>query len=715
MSVITSSNAVLEVKVLFDISGTSPVINLTNQSEGNPEESPIPPLTDFTWVLNIFSPTGTPIYTSDFDTPFKTGVWTTASITNSWPRPFGQIEWSGGNYIVEFTIKDGDGNTYYLNKSATICRPTGNTRKSTNTFGQVNLQVTVECGIGQLYILDGTSKTYRGITGNSLSSYLAVDYPRDPTGTLPAPFEITSFNGDALVPFTYNGNGYKASYFTVWEYDLGDNVFLDVRYVGYSLFNVQCNIDLCPLACEIDELINKINTGKCVDVQAAKDQLFLINAKFNLAVIAKFNPTCGLDLPALIDEIKEIGGFSCDCTNATSGIGSTSEQVSGLLFSMQSEGGDISGRFETTGNNVVLYLKDKSYAFSICPDSNTDAFEFRRTTNGTNVSVCLLVKRSTLANELLNTIKNDADLTNLFNSIVINSGGIMVSVDGKCVLSENNLTNYSWALAGIPASPNNAVAVSIKNNNLSVAINYVFNRSTYAALQTKLNTLGLGTFVVTDNGSGNITITSASNSNTLSNLTYNIGAGNLIATQTNTSAGVQLYTIDEVLQGIIDYLSPIDETKISLSEAYSIPTITSGEADNIDVAASENCGDNTTLQTLLAAFIQSQNDVITYVLSLGGANCDALKAIFTQNAGVIDANTLLYGLKQNGCAGMSPLDLFKYMLTVGITDSTTHTLFCDFVSSCGAGLDCEVISFNVLVSAHSSSCSNVVGIVGTWT
>lgn len=714
MATTTASNAILEVKVLFDISGTNPVINLTNQSEGNPEESPIPVLDNLTWVLNIFSPTGTPIYTSDFDTPFQTGVWTTAAITNAWPRPFGQIEWSGGNYSVEFTIKDEDGNTYYLNKIATICRPTGNTKKSADTFGQVNLQVTVECGIGQLYILDGTSKTYQGVTGNSLSSYLAVDYPRDPTGTLPAPFEITNFVTDALVPFTYNGNGYKASYFTVWEYDLGDNVFLDVRYVGYSLFNVQCNIDLCPLACEIDELIDKINTGRCDDVQAAKDKLFLINAKFNLAVIAKFNPTCGLDLPALIDEIKEIGGFSCDCSGASSGIGSTSESVSGLLFSMQSEGGDISGRFEQTGNNVVLYLKDKSYAFSICADSNTNAFEFRTTTNGTNKSVCLLVKESTLANELLNVIKNDTDLTNLFNSIVTNSGGILVSVDGKCVLSANNLTDYSWALTGIPASPSNAVAVSIKNNNLSVPINFVFNRSSYPTLQVKLNSLGLGTFVVTDNGSGSITITSASNSNTLSNLTYNTGSGNTVATQTNTSAGVQSYTVEQVLQSIIDYLSPIDETKISLSEGYSVPTITSGAADTIDVAASEGCGDNTTLQDLLSAFITAQTKVILYVLSLGGANCDALKAIFTQNSGVIDATSLLYGLKQDGCAGMTPLEVFNYMLTVGISNSTTKTLFCEFVSSCGAGLDCEVISFNVLVSAHDSACSTTVGIVGEW-
>lgn len=699
---------------MLDISGNTPVINLTNQSYGNQEESPVPDLSDLVWVLNIYSPTGTPIYTSDFNNPFKTGEWDTAAIENAWPKPFGQIEWSGADYRIEFQVKDADGTIWELNKSATVCRPYGNNKKSTDTFGHVKLDVTVECGIGQLYIADATSKTYQGIAGSSLSSYMAVDYPRDPTGTLPEPFEITSFSNDALVPFTYNAKGYKASYYTVWQYGLGDNVFLNIRYAAQTLFNVECNIDLCPLACEIDELINKINTGRCADVDEAKEKLFMINAKFNLAVIAKFNPTCGMDLPALIDEIKEIGGFSCDCTNGNSGIGSTSSAVAGLLFDIESEGGDVSGRMEQTGNNITFYIKDKHYTFDICPDSQTTAFQFRSAVNGTTISTCLYVRKSQLSYELLNVIKNDAELTNLFNSIVINSDQL-VSVDGKCILAGSNVTDYSWALTDIPASPNNARAVSIKNGNNVITKNFVFNRSTYAALQAKLNTLNLGTFLVTDNGGGSITITSTNNSFTLSNFTYNVGSGNRVANMTAESAGVQEYTTSEVLQAIIDYLSPIDETKISLSQDYEVPTIVDGVGATVLVEASEDvCDPESTLKTLLEAFIDAQTDIVNFVLGINGADCAALKSLFADNTKVVDANSRLFGIKEGVCSGMDLLQAFQFMLAAGKQDATTKGLFCDFVGICGAGLSCEAISFNLVVNASDSACSNIVGIQGEW-
>jgi hypothetical protein len=145
----------LEVRVSFDLSGTAPVINLTNASTGNPASSPAPVLSDLIWVLNIFSPTGTPIYQSDFTTPWKPagqGAWTTAQITNPWPNPFNQIEWS--NYRVEFQVKDTVGNIYDLNKAAEICRPAGNNKNYQDTFGHVKLGVETLCERSSLYIQD---------------------------------------------------------------------------------------------------------------------------------------------------------------------------------------------------------------------------------------------------------------------------------------------------------------------------------------------------------------------------------------------------------------------------------------------------------------------------------------------------------------------------------------------------------------------------------
>jgi hypothetical protein len=149
-----------------------------------------------------------------------------------------------------------------------------------------------------------------------------------------------------------------------------------------------------------------------------------------------------------------------------------------------------------------------------------------------------------------------------------------------------------------------------------------------------------------------------------------------------------------------------------------VPTITNtnnvSAKTSIEILKSTGCGDDTNLQTLLEAFIESQNAVITYALGMSGANCSALQNIFKTNTSSIDANSLLYGFKNNGCAGLTPLQVFQYMLTAGVKDATTKSLFCSFVSSCGAGLTCEIIDFNLVTNPHSSTCSNIVGISGSW-
>ena len=345
--VITNSPdiGVLEVKVEFNLSGTTPVINLTNQTTANQNVSPIPVLDTLEWVLNIFSPTGTPIIQSDFNNPWKVGVWTTEQLTNPWPNPFNQIEWSGADYLVQFQVKDSVGNIYDLNKEGQLVRPVGNTQKTANTFGAVALTAEILCDTANIYLKDNTSKSYQGLTGVLASAYLAIDYPRDSTGVRPDPFIITSFTTDALIPFTFNARGYEATYYSIYTYDLGDNVFVTIRYTAQICFDVQCNIDLCPLACEVKSLEESIQNGSCVDVQAAQAKLNLITPKLLRAFIAKANPTCGINLPALIEEIKVIGGFGCDCYGANTGIGS-SARTNDFIFAVNNQGGDIQASFQ---------------------------------------------------------------------------------------------------------------------------------------------------------------------------------------------------------------------------------------------------------------------------------------------------------------------------------------------------------------------------------
>lgn len=697
----------LEVKVTLDISGVNPVISLVNQSSGSN-------LAGLTWALNVFSPTGTPIYQTSFDAPFKTGIWTTSSLTNAWPKPFGRIEFEG-NYVLEFSVRDSVGNVFVLNKQGELRPPVGNTQKSTDTFGQVKLRIETMCDRASLYFKDSTSKTYQGITGQVISSYLAVDYPRDPTLSLPAPFVTTSFNTDALVPFSYNGEGYKASYYTIWEYDLENNVFARIRYVAQKSFNVACNIDLCPLFCEVERLTQQVENGNCDNVQEAKEKLSRIIPKMAIIGMAYNRPDCGIDINKLIDEVKAIGGFSCDCSSATTGIGGQSALVDGVGFNVVGEGGDIRGRFENTGNNIVLYLKDRTYQFSICDTSDSEAFSFTPTVGDTVTSVCFSVDRTLLSEEILNTIKGDVDLVNLFNSIVNpNSEGFLIAVDGKCIMDVSPLTNYTWTLTNVPGSPLSASLVSLNVNGINKVFSFAFNSANLSALQTYLNGKGIGTFSVTPGASGQINIQSVNNPNAISNLTYNVGSGNAIAVQTNIATSVGLVTPSEVVQEIINYLCALTDNELGLSQPYEVPSIGGGVKTNTTVSpVPDEQGDVQTLTNLIQTFIAAQNNVIDYVLSLKGADCEAMKSIFSDGNKALGNTTVLYGQIGNSCGQVNPLALFQYQIKN--MDSVTRGLFCEAVVACGAGLSCEPYNtFYVEVTPYDTSCSAIVGIEGAF-
>lgn len=700
---------VLEVKTIFNLTGVNPVINLVNQTTPNPNVSPVPPLTDLVWVLNIYSPTGTPIFQSDFTNPWKTGLWTAETITAAWPRPFGQIEWSGADYRVEFQVKDSLGNIYNLNKSGTICRPVGNTKNSTNTFGAVALTVDVLCERASLYIKDNTSKTYQGLTGILSSSYLAVDYPRDPTGTRPDPFVITSFTTDALVPFTYNGKGYEATYYSIYTYDLGNNVFLMIRYTAQVTFPVQCNIDLCPLACEVKALEDSIKSGRCADIDEAKRKLNLVTPMLLRAFIARANPTCGIDLAALVEEIKEVGEFSCDCVNGSSGIGSQSTLIDGMLFQVNNEGGDIVASFSVTGNTVTLNVKDKSYTFGQCEDSDSSAILLVPTTSGTNTNVCLKVNLVGLATDIYNTTANNTTLLNLFNSLVLNNGGFTLQVDGKCVIS-TGACDYTWKMTEIP-SVGNATLIFLMVSGVYQTINYAFNTGTLPALQAHLNTLGLGTFVVTDLGGGEVLVASSGNALELGNMVYLPVANKKLALYTRNCGGTGILTPSQIVQAIIDYLCALDDSQVKTSQAYTICWI-----DPVTkTQQSQTVAAGTELTDFIVALLANGCNTITYIMGLKELNCANIQEIFQFSDQQMQENDYLLGTKVGGCARIFPVELGRQIFNYGIYNAEFMAALAAAIELNAGGKMCDPYTLFNVSGVLDSPSSEKMAIVVTFT
>jgi len=699
----------LEVEVTFDLSGVSPVINLVNQTTANTTASPVPPLSTLIWVLNIYSPTGTPIYESDFTTPWKPagqGAWTTAQITNPWPNPFNQIEWS--EYRVEFQVKDTVGTIYDLNKAAEICRPAGNNKNYQDTFGHVKLGVETLCERSSLYIQDADAKLYQGVEGVNQSSYLAVDYPRDLTGTLPDPYVLTTFVTDALVPFYQNGE-HEATYYSIWRYDLGDNVFILIRYTAQVAFATQCNIDLCPISCEVQALVESITSGSCANVADAQRKLNLITPKLLQAFIAKSNPTCGIDLPKLVDEIKEIGGFSCSCNTGSSGIGTAGVSIPPFLFSVNNDGGDVVASFSVTGGNVVLNIKDKHYSFT----KGTDAIQLLTAVGATTNTVSLDVDLDQLAEDIYSSTAASASLQNLFCQLVTacgGGGGGTIVVDGKCIIS-NGACDYTFVLAGITTS--NAQLLFIEVGGVLQSAPFTFNTTNLTPLQNYLNTLGLGVWVVSDLGGGNIQFVSNTNTNNLGDIIYvdSTGMGKKFAVVTKNCNSTAPLTISQILTAIIDWLCPLGAEKIYTSEDYTICYVDPGTK----VKTTELIPSASALPTFFAALVDRGCNTIDFIMSLKSVSCASIQALFTPSVNTMGANDFILGTKQGDCARVYPVELLTQQMKFAAYDQDAIDAFCVMQQICAGGKVCQPFNTFLLSTVLDSPSSNLMAIVVTFT
>lgn len=700
----------LEYDIIWDIAGTLPLITLTNSSAGSG-------LANVTWWAIIYSPSQTVIHEGSASTPDITGNWVTKLYNDNWPRPFNNIEFSGAPYSLSLYVKDSAGNIYSLTKTATICRPAGNTQLSKNPYGVATLDLQVKCEEARVFFQDTTNRTYRGLEGTRLTSTLKVAYPIDETGNIPDPFVGANFS-TAMVPISYSNDNYQYVQDTVYDYEFDDLVHVRIRYQSRSKngtaavrFAVLCNIDLCPLVCEVTRLVDSIEQGTCADADEARRKLTLISPKLMLAQIGKQEPLCGIDVSKLIEEIKEIGGFTCDCCDAPTGIiPQTASVIDGYTFEIVPVCGDIDGTVTVNGTNIQFNLQDKSYVFEVDTDSPQDitAFSVSLETDGCTKTYKLQVNGSLLAEELLNIISTDGNLVNLFNSIVLNGGNAFnLTVDGGCIFSSTSTCDYSFTLINIPVNTTFALMSVIMIGTTVYPLSFAFNLTNLAALQTYLNGLGLGTFAVTNPSGQDVLITSNANSNDIQNLIYRISSTSYPASLQKDCTGYVAIDANEVVQNIINYLCDIDDTQVVTSQQYVINYIDiNGDEQTTTVVA------GSTLADLIEAIINANNENVDNLGATASVTCSSLKTLFTTNPLQITANDFAFITKGGGaCAQGSFLDIFNFMLTAGRTNATTKELFCEFVSDCGAGLTCEPYSyFEVVVTNYDTACSEITGI-----
>lgn len=682
----------LEVSVRWDISESIPFIFIKNKSTGSG-------LANMSYAFVAKSPSGTFIHNGDINTPDKSGIWATHTITGGWPIPFNQIEWSGADYEMYVVAKDGSGNIFTTPvQSAQICRPVGNTKDSKNTFGKAKSDVEVKCEMARVFFQDTTYHTYRGMTGERVYSSLKVIYPIDETETVPAPFSITDYS-TALIPISYSAANYQYLQKTIYDYDLGDNVTIRVRYQSIETFAVWCNVDLNPLVCEFNRLIDSVNNGTCLDVESANKKLALIAPKMTLVFIGKMQPMTGINVPNLIEEIKEIGSFDINCCGANTGIIPTSSSIiDGYNFVVNGTG-DVTGTSTKNGSNIVFNIGDFSYIVTVnnSSPSNTSAFSFTPSQTGTQKTYALNVDANQLSYDILNQIKGDAALVNFFNSIVTTSGSKLL-VDGKCLFTTSTSCDYTFTILGVPANTSFSILTGINSQTL----NFAFNQTNLSALQTYLNGLNLGTFVVTNQGGGSVLISSSANTKNLTSLTYNIGSSSFIANMTRDCLGYTPISASEAVQNLIDFLCGIKDSDIETSKNYSVCYIDT--VTNTKKTVTVNSG--AALSDFITELLARGCNTIDYVMSLGAVTCASIVNKFPSSIKVLQSNDYVLGVKEGLCARILPIELVTRVFELGASDSRFMAAVCNVVSMCGAGSVCDPFNYFNLTVADTSPSSN---------
>lgn len=711
MEIIGSNDiTLLRILATFDISNPSPQVLLENLSEGNDLASCI------YWFI-VKSPTGTYIHQGSETDPDETGNWTDDVLNDPWPKPFNQIEWSGAPYTFQAYVKDGDGNIYAGDvQTATICRPDGNTPQLKNTYGLAECEVQVKCQEAGVFFQDITNHSYQGLDGTIGSSILRVVYPIDETGNVPAPFVADHFSV-VQVPVTYSSDNYQFQSSSVYDYDMGNYTHIRIRYQSFNpkngspavRFAVFCNIDLEPLVCEYTKFIASLESGGCGDAETAHQKLVLMNSKMVLIFIGIQQPLTGIDVPGLIEEVKAIGGFTCECCNAATGIIPTSASViDGYTFQVVSVCGDISGTVNKTGNLIQFLLQDKSYVFRMCDLSpaTTTAFVITPSIEGCQKTYCMTVDVNQFGYDLATAIAADANLLNIWQALIGSGGGnAPIVVDGGCVFSSGTSCNYTLNLSAIPVNTTYALLTGIKVGNTVYSLNYSFNLTNLPGLQTYLNSLGFGTFSVTNPSGQIVSISSVNNTNDIQSLTYKISGTTYLADLAKDCTGYTPISTAQAIQNLITYLCALDDTEIVTSEDYTICYIDPADGvSKTQVITSESA-----MATFITALLARGCQTIEYVSTLVTPNCKGMKDLFPASVAPMQPSDYFFGLKSGSCARILPKEAFLAMLQAGYTEPAIVNALCAIVALCSGGIPCTSYDeFSVVVEPFDEDCPQII-------
>lgn len=580
-------------------------------------------------------------------------------------------------YKIQAAVKDAGGTVYYTPEVyKKICQP-GNINEDGYVPGI--FQVLSNCADSVLSVKELTPLVYSGKAPVLTTKTGTLYYP---TGTISSvSFTGTPFSNNVI----YTGQ-YRVTCTTLSEYDMDDDVSVFVTYLTNNVFDITCANKIADLiCCMVDLQLTYLKNCNNATGRNAKQKLDEISIPFMLGLTKEIN---GQDASAEADLIRKT--LNCDC-----GV-SSMRQVEFTPINPSSTSIVLTGVGGTTIPQPVLNGNTKTYQISSnvyqVVKGNTGDLAFTIETDNSTLNLVkykITFNYSQLATSVLNAIQADPNLVSILNSLISSTGGVdLTGLDGKCVI-DISTTNYFLTQAVNAGTK--IVEIATSTTDYSAPANlYATN---YASVQSWLNGLGIGTFVVTYS-SGILSVLSLGNTNSLSSMEFSSPSLTIIFQRTNA-------TIVTVLQAIIDYLCTITSLKITLGE-----TITLWQLDYNGVSVSRSFTNGQSQAALNQGIADSIYNIISTISSLSGITCEKIQKIFTDapttSFGSADR---IYGTLGGNCAAITDKQIAQLVISAVNKYTDIKTQFCAI--SCAEPGSCPDIS-GINVSMVGSS----IGVYG---
>lgn len=586
------------------------------------------------------------------------------------------------NYKITGYIKDANGTVYStIPVYKKVCQPV-----NINESGYVpgTFQIIPDCVNNTLTVKELTVLTYNNKLPESVEKDGSLAYP---TGTIAA----VSFEG---TPFTNNQiftGQYRITNTTDATYNLNDDIYVVVSYYTDSVFPVTCTTRIADLLCCVMEVqqtaIKECNNARG---QNAKQKLLEISTYLTSGLLAEIN---GQDASFEAEYIRK--ALNCNC-GATSIHQNEQTPVNPSIYSIviNGAGGTTVPAAVTTGNTKTYTIASNIYQVAK-GDVGDLAFTITTDTGVSNtVKYLITFNYNVMADYILTEFENTPSYITRLQALLV-QGIDLSGLNGRCVINTST-SNYTLQITGVGATDLvNAITI---NGSIHLAPSVLYcNNPT--GIQTWLNTLALGTFSVTFNA-GVLTVSSLSNGNTLSTMTFTLTDGTLrtILFQSST------VTISQVLQAIIDYLCGITALQVALGNNLTLYTFDyNGQVVQTTYV---NTGSQDAYNIGLSAAIQN---IVLRIDTLTGITCAKIQAVFQDypNA-VFTSESRVYGKNGSDCVAWTDQQLALAVFAAVNAYTNVKTAFCAI--ECDTPATCPDISDISIGMAGSN-----IGVYGlTW-